>query len=226
MKLLAFDTATDCCSAALWQDGEILLRSALQPRAHAALLLPMIDDLLAEAGLRRSQLDAVAFGRGPGSFTGLRIAAGAAQGIAWGLDLPVAPVSSLAALAEGVPQPRVLALLDARLGEVYAGLYQRPSQAGQRAGLMRPAGDEQLTAPDRLRVADAATLCVAGPGWSAHEARLRSALGAAPAAVAGDALPRADAVARLGAALIAAGQGVPADAAQPVYLRDQVVRPA
>lgn len=224
MKLLAFDTATDCCSAALWQEGEILLHSAVQPRAHAALLLPMIERLLADAGLSRHQLDAVAFGRGPGSFTGLRIAAGAAQGIAWALDLPVAPVSSLAALAEGVPQPRVLALLDARLGEVYAGLFQRQREADGGAGLMRPAGPEQVTAPDRLRLGNVAPLCVAGPGWAAHEASLRAALGAAPAVIAEDALPRADAVARLGAAMIAASDGVAADAAQPVYLRDQVVR--
>src|SRR3569833_3307602 len=128
MKLLAIDTATEACSAALYLDGAVNKRYVLAPREHALLILPMIDELLRDANLSPLELDAVAFGRGPGAFTGLRIAAGVAQGIAYGADLPVVPVSSLAALAQGCYRERgvtrVLATIDARIGEVYWGAYR------------------------------------------------------------------------------------------------------
>ncbi|MGB5065729.1 MAG: tRNA (adenosine(37)-N6)-threonylcarbamoyltransferase complex dimerization subunit type 1 TsaB, partial [Candidatus Competibacter sp.] len=127
MKLLALDTATDACSAAVWVDGVVHERYELAPRRHAALILPMIEAVLAEAGLRPAQLDAVAFGRGPGAFTGVRIAVGIAQGIAFAADLPVVPVSTLAALALGVGREtghaRLAVALDARMSEVYWGTY-------------------------------------------------------------------------------------------------------
>ena len=104
MKLLALDTATEACSAAVWVDGAVLERYELAPRRHAALILPMIEAVLAEAGLSPPQLDAIAFGRGPGAFTGVRIAVGIVQGIAFAADLPVIPISTLAALALGAEQ--------------------------------------------------------------------------------------------------------------------------
>ena len=123
MKLLALDTATEACSAAVLADGEVLERYELAPRRHAALILPMIESVLAEAGLEISQLDAIAVGRGPGAFTGVRIAIGIAQGIAFAADLPVALVSTLAALALGTARDtgatRIAAALDARMGEIY-----------------------------------------------------------------------------------------------------------
>jgi tRNA threonylcarbamoyl adenosine modification protein YeaZ len=129
MKILAIETATEACSAALVQDGNVIERYVVAPREHNRLILSMIEAVLAEAGVGRTQIDAVAFGRGPGSFTGLRIAAGVTQGIAYGLDCPVLPVSTLAALAfqsfEEAAGEGVYACLDARMGEIYGGLFRR-----------------------------------------------------------------------------------------------------
>ena len=111
MKLLALDTATEACSAAVWVDGAVLERYERAPRRHAALILPMIEAVLAEANLTPLQLDAIAFGRGPGAFTGVRIAIGIAQGIAFAADLPVVPISTLAALALGAAQETGLSLI-------------------------------------------------------------------------------------------------------------------
>ncbi|MFZ4702392.1 MAG: tRNA (adenosine(37)-N6)-threonylcarbamoyltransferase complex dimerization subunit type 1 TsaB, partial [Candidatus Methylumidiphilus sp.] len=129
MKLLSLETSTEACSAALYLDGEITERYQLAPQQHNKLILPMIQSLLAEADLKLHQLDALAFGRGPGSFTGVRIAAGIVQGLAFGADLPVAPVSTLAAMAQEVfaesDSQYALPCIDARMGEVYWGVYRR-----------------------------------------------------------------------------------------------------
>ena len=129
MKILAVETATEACSAALSVEGEIIERYTVSPREHSLLILPMLESLLAEAGLVLNQLDALAFGRGPGSFTGVRIAAGVIQGVAFGADLPVAPVSTLAAMAQDIfaksRETAVFTALDARMGEVYWGVYQK-----------------------------------------------------------------------------------------------------
>lgn len=119
MKLLALDTSTEACSAALFIDGEIRQRFEITPKAHTKLLLPMIESLLAEAELKLSQLDALAFGCGPGSFTGLRIATGVVQGLAFGADLPIVPVSTLAALAQNRLPELAFVATDARIGEIF-----------------------------------------------------------------------------------------------------------
>ena len=134
MKLLAIDTASARCSAALWCDGTLLQRAVPTPREHAQLILPMIDALLAEAGSGLRQMDGIAFGRGPGSFTGLRVAAAVTQGLAAGADLPVFPVSDLRALAAQAQAARttaaerpgelLLACMDARMGEIYWGAFE------------------------------------------------------------------------------------------------------
>jgi len=151
MKLLALDTATDACSAAVWVDGVVHERYELAPRRHAALILPMIEAVLAEVGLRPAQLDAVAFGRGPGAFTGVRIAVGIAQGIAFAADLPVVPVSTLAAVALGVGREtgyaRLAVALDARMSEVYWGTYAVTADDAELLGEERVCAPAAVTAP-------------------------------------------------------------------------------
>ncbi len=216
MKLLALDTSTDACSAALWLDGEIAERFALG-REHAGRILPMIEELLAEAGLALASLDAIAFGRGPGSFTGLRIAAGVVQGLAFGADRPVVPVSSLAALAQGVDAPRVLAAFDARMHQVYWGAYARGAD-----GLTALVGVECVVAPDQVPLPDGAGWTGAGTGWDAYAAMLAARLGARVAGRRSGCHPRARDVAALAASAYRAGRAVPAEQAIPVYLRDEV----
>ncbi len=223
-RLLAIETATEACSAALYLDGEVLERFQVAPRRHAELLLPMLDALLAEAGLDVRALDAVAFGRGPGAFTGVRIAAAAAQGIALGAGLPVVPVSTLAALAQGgldaTSLAAVAAAIDARMGEVYWCCYRRGED-----GLAEPLQDECVIAPERVPVpADLPPCAGVGSGFAAHGEALARRLGERLRATDPQALPHAAAVARLAAAALARGETVPPAEALPVYLRDQVIQ--
>ena len=219
MNLLALDTATECCSVALLTAAGVLEDHRLAPRQHAALILPMIEGLLAEAGLTRHALDVIAFGRGPGAFTGLRIAAGVAQGLALGLDLPVMPVSTLAALAQASAAQRVLAALDARLGEVYFGYYTRGGD-----DLVVADAADGLAPPDAIALpTDPAWRGVGiGPGWGAYGEVLGARLGHHIDTVDADVQPRAGGLARLAAAAHARGEAVSAELALPVYLRDRV----
>lgn len=228
MKILAIETATEACSAALYQDGDVLEQFQLAPRQHAQLILPMIGALLAEAQFTLTGLDALAFGRGPGSFTGLRIGAGVIQGLAFGADLPVAPVSTLAALAfevfEQSQADYALAALDARMDEVYWGVYQRAELLSGK----ELSGKEQVIAPAMVSVdlPGAAAVVGIGPGWDAYLALLRERVGAERLqGVWPDRLPRAGAIARLAVEAVRLGQTVAAELAVPVYLRDQVVQP-
>jgi tRNA threonylcarbamoyladenosine biosynthesis protein TsaB len=233
MKLLAIDTATEACSAALWADGAVLARYEVIGRGHAERLLPMIDELLAEAGLALPALDAVAFGRGPGAFTGVRIAVGLAQGLAFGAGLPVVPVSNLAALARlaldrhaaerggtdrrsGDRDASALICLDARMNEVYWAEARARADGGielvsERLG---PAGAVALAADGE------APIVAAGHGWAAYPV-LRERFPAL-AACWPELLPRAHEVAALAALEVAAGRTVAPEDAAPVYLRDDV----
>lgn len=226
--LLAIDTATEACSAALGFEGRIIERSEMAPRRHAELILPMIESLLAEARLTRRDLDAVAVGRGPGAFTGVRLAISVAQGLALGLELPVVPVSSLAALALDAPdQPAqrddaILAVIDARMGEVYAGAFRRSVD-----GLVEPVGAETVGAaqvwdPPRDPRLEDAQWSVVGSGWHAYAGALAARLPRAPVFADGARYPQARAVLQLAAAQFARGGGVAPEAALPVYLRDKV----
>ena len=216
MKILALDTATEACTVALWLDGQVLERS--EPGGqHAERILPMVDALLAEAGLVLTQLDALAFGRGPGSFTGLRIGAGVAQGLAFGADLPVVPVSSLAALAQGQDAARVLAAFDARMQQVYWGAYVRNVQ-----GIMEVQGAEGVFAPQGTPLPAGDDWRGAGPGWDAYHHVLRQHLGRRLVTWQPHCLPQARHVAELGVAGYRSGAAIAAEAALPVYIRDYV----
>lgn len=222
MKLLAVETATEACSAALFIDGEVLERFQLAPRIHTQLILPMIDSLLAEADMRRHDLDGLAFGRGPGSFTGVRIATGVIQGIALGLELPVAPVSTLAAIAQEFfdreASDIAFAAMDARMGEIFWGVYQRNAQ-----GFAQLLGQESVGAADAVDFPD---VCGAGigTGWGVYQDLLAARLNGRVQHCETDNLPRAGAIAILGAQDFAAGLQVAVEQAMPVYLRDKVAK--
>lgn len=215
MIILALETATEACSAALFIDGEVRERFQIAPRGHSELILPMLDELLAEAGIGLGQVDAVAFGRGPGAFTGVRIAVGVVQGITFAADLPAVPVSSLAAVAQGVGAAQVLVAMDARMNEVYWGAFERNPE-----GLVKVIGEERISPPELVSLPRPGEWFGAGTGWGAYGETLR-----AVCPVLGfdaEALPHAAAVARLGAAAFAAGAAVSPEQALPVYLRDEV----
>jgi tRNA threonylcarbamoyladenosine biosynthesis protein TsaB len=215
--LLALETATEACSAALAIDGDIHERFEVAPRGHSQLILPMVDELMAEAGLSIEQVDAIAFGRGPGAFTGLRIAVGVTQGIAFGASLPVVPVSTLAALAQGCESNRVLAAIDARMDEVYWGAYQRNS-----AGQMVLCGEERVLPPGQVPLPEGDDWFGVGTGWDSYGSILDERCASQLTGWNGESLPHAADVARLGIAGFNAGEATTAEQAIPVYLRDKV----
>lgn len=223
MRLLALDTSTEACSVALLIDGRLRMRFEFTERSHAELVLPMVDGLLAEAGIALADLGGLAFGRGPGAFTGLRIACGVVQGLALGASLPVVPVSSLASVAEQVPAAAsepVLVCNDARMDEVYWGIYRRVPGGG----LVCLSG-EAVSDPEDAGRGDIHARHVAGNALRRYPT-LADRLRAAGLQLHEGVYPRADAVARLGAIELAAGRGIPAELALPVYVRDDVARPS
>lgn len=216
MKVIALETSTPWCSVALYRDGEILDRIEEAGQRHSELLLPMLDELLRGAGETIGGMDGIAFGAGPGSFTGLRIACGVAQGMAMGTGLPLAPVCTLTALAEASGRSQVLACLDARMSELYAAAYRR---AGQ--------GWETVVAPVLCKPESSPDLpgtgwYGAGSGFAVMGDALRARYGAALAGSDATLVPHAREIARLGAALLAQGGGVSPENAAPLYVRDKV----
>jgi len=231
MKILALDTATEACSAALLVDGRLIVREEEFARGHAEHILPMVDAVLAEGGVGLAQIDALAFGRGPGGFTGVRLAASVVQGLAFASGRPVVPVSDLSAVAQrafelpGTPA-RVLVCNDARMHEVYWGCFQR---AGD--GLAVLVGAEHVGAPSAIVLPEgwaalpAGAVGGVGRGFRAYPELLP---GVTPAVtvVQDDILPRAAEIARLAVPEVAAGRLLQPDDAIPVYLRDDVAHPA
>jgi tRNA threonylcarbamoyladenosine biosynthesis protein TsaB len=218
VKLLALDTATELCSAALWLDGACRTRE--RARAHGAgeLILGLIEELLSESSLALRDLDAIAFGRGPGAFTGVRLAVAVAQGLGFASGVPLIPVSDLRALAQqafsqqGAPA-RALICQDARMAQVYWGCFER-------RGVAREVSTEAVSSPDAVRLPGdwlEGSVCGAGSGFEAHPSLL--ALPLRP--VSAHFRPRALEIAQL-AADDGLGAAVPPEAAQPVYLRDEV----
>lgn len=219
-RLLVIDTSTEGCSVAVSVGTDVVEVMEIIPRGHAQRIMPMISDVMAQAQLSIKQLDGIAFGRGPGAFTGLRIAAGVVQGLAFGANLPVIPVSSLAALAQGAIRECnanfTLAAIDARMGEVYWALYE------QKEGLAQLMGQEQLTKPEQV----SSEVCFDQTDWMGvgtgcaysdqFVLKVRATLV--------ERYPRASDIAILAQDLFARGCVVSAEKAVPIYLRDNVVQ--
>lgn len=222
MRILAIDTATEACSAALWNDGTLSAHFEICPREHTQRILPLVQEVLTESGTTLSELDALAFGRGPGSFTGVRIGIGIAQGLALGAELPMIGVSTLATMAQGAWRKtgatRVLAAIDARMGEVYWAEYQRDEQ-----GVWHGEETEAVLKPEAVaeRLAQlSGEWATVGTGWQAwpdlaNGCGLTLADGAIQLPEAQDMLP-------LACHLFTAGKTVAVEHAEPVYLRNEV----
>lgn len=220
MKILAFETATEACSVALYIDGEMRELFDVVPKQHTALALPWAEQLLAEAGIKKSQLDAIAVGIGPGAFTGVRLAVALVQGIALALDKPVLPVSTLAALAmQGVDLKSecILAAIDARMGEIYCAEFQVDSN-----GLVHAVSDEVVIAPDAYQQASSHSLVGVGTGFSAINNALQLKLGSQLVHCRADALPHAADIARLALRDYQSGKMIAPDHLEPAYLRNKV----
>lgn len=232
MKILALDTATENCSAALLIDEELRGREELLASGHAAeRILPMVDGLLAEAGLRLQDLTAIAFGRGPGAFTGVRLAASVTQGLACGARLPVIPVSDLRAIAQRALElpaapPRTLVCSDARMREVYWACFERgPAGLASAVTAERVGPAASVSLPESwLSGGMSHGVAGAGSGFPAYP-ELAASLPSL-ATVEGSLLPRATEIARLGRAEALAGRLQAPQQALPVYLRDDVAKPS
>jgi tRNA threonylcarbamoyladenosine biosynthesis protein TsaB len=219
MNLLAIETATESCSVALVHGETVIECSEIAPRRHAERVLPMADELLAEAGLGRHALDGIAVGRGPGAFTGVRLAVSLAQGMALALDRPVVTVSSLAALALEAPEDAaaILAVIDARMGEIYAACYRRDDRGGLLA-----LDEERVCTAESLVLPDMPAWHAVGSGWATYADTLRGRLTGELRSAEGDRYPQARHVAELAVREFRAGRAQAPELALPVYLRDKV----
>ena len=216
---LAFDTSTEVLSIGVSAKGHTEVRTLAGGAQSSSSLIPTAMEMLAQAGISLAQLDAIVFGRGPGSFTGLRTACAVAQGLAFGADIAVLPVDTLLAVAEearvlagvGAQPLKVLALLDARMDEVYSAVYHWDGQHWTALGPLQVCRPEHITVPEAQRV------LLAGNAFEAYGERL-------PAGERVHALPTAAALLRLAPKLMAAGQAVPPEQAMPLYIRDKVAQ--
>jgi tRNA threonylcarbamoyladenosine biosynthesis protein TsaB len=222
MKLLAIETSTEACSAALYLDDEIHESFEIAPREHTKRILPMIDKLMAQAQLKPQQLDGIAFSCGPGSFTGVRIATGITHGIALGADLPVVPVSTLAAIAQTFfnhnSENIAFTAMDARMSEIFWGVYEKNS-----AGYAQLINKEAVTPAIEIQFPTQSGVGI-GTGFKLYPEPLKQVLGKLLLRYEIDNLPRAAAIAQLGALALANNQGLPVELAQPTYLRDKVAK--
>ena len=220
-KILAIDTSTEACSVALAIEGEVIEQFEITKQRHTELVLPMVEAVLAEAELSIEAVDVLAFGRGPGSFTGTRIGTGVVQGIALGADLPVAAVSSLAAIAQGIyrttANERVIAAIDARMKEIYWGSFEIDSQ-----GYMQATQDEVVAKPESLPLPEGNNWYAAGTAWSAYEEALKNLTKGSVLGYDGEYLPHAQDIALLARDFKDKDLLVSAEEVRPVYLRNEV----
>lgn len=219
IKLLALDTSTEACSVALQVGTDILTLDEVCPQQHSKRVLPMVQQLLNQAGISLNQLDGIVFGRGPGSFTGVRIGVGVTQGLAFGADVPVYGVSTLAAMAQAAQRlhgaKQVIAAIDARMAEVYIGSFVLEN------GLMQPGSSEVAIKPQDISgFALSGEVHAVGTGWQTYAEAL---LQQQPAVIAADILyPSAQDMLTLALPALGAGQFIAAELAEPVYVRDDV----
>ena len=225
MRILAVETSTEYCSVALWQDGAVSERCELVGQKHSEVLMAMLDALLKETGVKIKEVDGIAFGKGPGSFTGVRIACGVAQGLALGADVNVVGVCTLQALAEASGKEKVIAALDARMGEVYLAAYEKC--AGEWVAVIEPC----LCKPDDAPAVTGDGWFGVGSGFAVSSPTptpppagegLKARYGSQLYAVDAQAVPQASAVVRLAAGEFSKGKAADAALALPLYLRDKV----
>ena len=216
MNILALETSGDYCSVALWRDGAIEDREILAGQQQSGLLLDLVHEVLASCGLRLSEMNGIAFGAGPGSFTGLRVACGVAQGLALGADIPVTGIGTLQALAESSGAQRVVCCVDARMREVYQAAYER--LGGEWRTVQMPG----VYAPDLVPILAGAGWHACGNGFAAYREVLCARYGSAISDMNDSGHARARDVANLAAPRFARGEGVSADLAAPDYVRDKV----
>ena len=217
MKLLAIETSTEYCSVALWQDGVVSGRSEKVGQKHSEVLMAMVDAVLQDSGIRIREVDGIAFGKGPGSFTGVRIACGVTQGLAFGVDVNVVGVCTLQALAEASGKDKVIAALDARMGEIYLAAYEKEEDVWRT--VVEPCLCKAEDAPE----IEGEGWFGCGSGFAVSEA-LQQHYAAQLAGMDVQAVPQAEAVVRLAAVEFAQGNAVDAALALPLYLRDKVAQ--
>lgn len=219
MKVLAIETATESCSATLEIDGERFQQTKIAPRQHTELILPMIEQLLGQSGIKKQELDLLSFGRGPGAFTGVRIATGIIQGLAYSLNKPVVAISSLRALAQAyiLEHEYIATAFDARMGEVYWGCYKNND------GVAELIGKEKVLAPDSVELTELATYLGVGTGFGAYESVLQEKIGRNLSKIEAEVYPNAHEVLELALVEYEAGNSCVAGEVSPVYLRDKVV---
>ena len=223
IKILALDTSTSLCSAALLINHEIIERSQLAPQQQTHYILPMIDELLAESGIHLTDISCLAFGAGPGAFTGLRIAAAVTQGIAFAKNIPVTPVSTLAALAQQAfrryQSTHIMPMLDARMKQVYWGCYQVSPEK-----IVEAMGHDQLSYPEQIDLTTFASTqwFGIGNGWPLYQAVSSHNPLLHLSQIDSEAYPLASDIALLGAHYFQQGKIYPAEEAIPVYLRNPV----
>lgn len=216
MNLLAFDTSTEFLSLAVMRGDAIFTFDTLAGQTHSQIILPQIQTLLAEAGLQLKDLHGIAFGAGPGSFTGVRIAAGVAQGLGFGANLPVVNVCTLMALAEASGAQQVVACLDARMGEVYHAAYVKT------ADLWQVAVEPGLYKPDAVPAVQGNGWVGVGSGWQTYPEALSHVYGKQLQAIQSAVLPNAQALLKLAFSAFARGEAKPAGEAMPIYIRNRV----
>ena len=216
VNILALETSTEQCSVALLSGDTLILRLVNAGQRHSELILPMVKEVVGEAKLRLSQVDGIAFGAGPGSFTGLRIACGVAQGLAFGAGIRVAPIGTLLALAAATRAERVIACLDARMGEIYHAAYE------WEAGSWREVSAPVVCAAEAAPMLSGDNWLGCGSGFAAYpEALAQRYRGQLHDTLPGS-FPHAREIVKLALPVFAAGAGLAAEAASPVYVRDRV----